>query len=431
MRVAVETHSRIERQPPDNLLAEIDITGHLVLRLVHERFPRTAVRRLVPRFASEPEVVHPDRQTVSPEQAHALVPRDARHVVPRIEAVVERTLPFGRMVSIVQPVPAPVIKETQGTGSAAVIVRQRNGSHTTRHPLVGIEQRVGDGTRIRRIEMRDIHIGPHVPVSRNLVSEFGITAVLLEPHVGTVAVRPVIRTAHDTRKPSTADTVGHLRLEGIIGAVTRPDMRPDTVLLHLARHDIDNAPHRIGTVQHGGRSAQHLHALGQKGLAGIRHGVTEQPHVLRMTVYQHEHTRRRDTLLCRSSDTAYRQLAGSAARHAVSHHAAAGSEQPRYLLRQYGQQRRFVGPLDGLPSDDRNGHRQMPYVRPVARSGHHHPFDCMGLPRCEGIPYRQGLLPRSHRRQQTQGTYQRNQSFHANHSEMRLSPRRTLRRGLL
>ena len=102
-------------------------------------------------------------------------------------------------------------------------------------------------------------------------------------------------------------------------------------------------------------------------------------------------------------------------------------EQPRYLLRQYGQQRRFVGPLDGLPSDDRNGHRQMPYVRPVARSGHHHPFDCMGLPRCEGIPYRQGLLPRSHRRQQTQGTYQRNQSFHANHSEMRLSPRRTLR----
>ena len=125
-----------------------------------------------------------------------------------------------------QPVPAPVIKETQGTGSAAVIVRQRNGSHATRHPLVGIEQRVGDGTRIRRIEMRDIHIGPHVPVSRNLVSEFGITAVLLEPHVGTVAVRPVIRTAHDTRKPSTADTVGHLRLEGIIGAVTRPDMRP-------------------------------------------------------------------------------------------------------------------------------------------------------------------------------------------------------------
>ena len=165
----------------------------------------------------------------------------------------------------------------------------------------------------------------------------------------------------------------------------------------------------------------------KRGMVFKRHGVTEQPHVLRMTVYQHEHTRRRDTLLCRSSDTAYRQLAGSAARHAVSHHAAAGSEQPRYLLRQYGQQRRFVGPLDGLPSDDRNGHRQMPYVRPVARSGHHHPFDCMGLPRCEGIPYRQGLLPRSHRRQQTQGTYQRNQSFHANHSEMRLSPRRTLR----
>jgi len=139
--------------------------------------------------------------------------------------------------------------------------------------------------------MSQIHVSPNIPRLRNLVSQFDITAILLELHILPVPVRTIIGTAHNTREPSFPDTIGNLRLQRVIRTVPRVSMCPDSILLHLPGNNINHSPHRVRTVQHGCRSPQHFYTFRQQRLVSIGDRVSHQPHVLRMSVNQHEHPR--------------------------------------------------------------------------------------------------------------------------------------------
>ena len=75
----------VEGQPAPDVLPEIDVAGHLVLRLVGDVGALALAVSpdvSVPRLASEAVVVRADGQPVAPEKPGALVPRYAHHVVP-------------------------------------------------------------------------------------------------------------------------------------------------------------------------------------------------------------------------------------------------------------------------------------------------------------------------------------------------------------
>ena len=96
--------------------------------------------------------------------------------------------------------------------------------------------------------MSQIHIGPNIPRIRNLVPEFGITAILLELHILSVAIRTIIRTTNNTCEPSLPDAIGNLRLQRVIRTVPHVCMCPDSILLHLPGYNIDHSPHRVRPV---------------------------------------------------------------------------------------------------------------------------------------------------------------------------------------
>lgn len=152
------------------------------------------------------------------------------------------------------------------------------------------------------------------------------------------------------------------------------------VLVHPARHDIDDATHGVRAVQHRSGAAHDFDPVGQHRLVGIGNGMPHQPHVLGMAVDQHQQTR------CgTSADTAQRHLPGSPARNAVPHDAASRNEQSRNLLGQRRQQRRLESLDDLLPSDDGNGHRQMPDVGFMPGSRDHDLPDRVGFPVTQAV----------------------------------------------
>lgn len=259
---------------------------------------------------------------------------------------------------------APVVEEAQGPGSPAVVVLHGERSHAACDALVGIGHRVGHRPGLRGVEVHHIDVGPHVPRLRNLIAQLGITAVLLESHVGAVPVGAVVRAADHRREPSLADAVRRFRLQCVIGAVADVGISLHALLAHPAGDDVHHAAHRVRTVEHRCRAAQHFDPFGHQRLVGIGDRVSHQPHVLRVPVDEHHQPPRA------SAQPAQGDASRGAVRHAVAHDPACGGEQPRNLLGQGRQQRRLQALFDLLPADHRHGHRQVADVRRIARPRH-------------------------------------------------------------
>ena len=317
-------------------------------------------------------------QAVAPEKRDALIPRYAQHPVAGVETVVQRL--FAGRVAVVDPMSSPVVEEAQGSGSPAVIVAQCERRHAAGNTLPVVQNGLRNGARIPGVEMREVHVGVEIPRLGNPVTQLGVTAVLLEAHVPAMPVGAVVRASHRTRKTSCPNLIRNLGFERIVGPVTGMEVGFHPVLVHPARHDIDDTTHGVRAVQHRSGAAHDLDPVGQHRRAGIGDRMPHQPHVLGMAVDQHQQTR------CgTSADTAQRHLPGSPARNAVPHDAASRNEQSRNLLGQRRQQRRLESLGDLLPSDDGNGHRQMPEVGFMPGSGDHDLPDRVGFPVTQAV----------------------------------------------
>ena len=311
-------------------------------------------------------------QAVAAEKRDALIPRYAQHPVAGVEAVVQRL--FAGRVSVVDSVPAPVVEETQGSGGLAVVVAQSERCHAAGDVLAVVENGRRDGARVLGIEMREVHVGVNVPPFRDPVTQLGVTAVLLESHVPAMAVGAVVRAGHRTGETSGPNLVRDLGFQRVVGAVTGMEVGFDPVFVYLARHDIDDAAHGVRAVQHRSGAAHDLDPVGQHRLIGVGDRMPHQPHVLGMPVDQHQQPRRGA-----SADAAQRHLPGGPARNAVSHDAASRDEQSRNPLGQRRQQRRPESLGDLLPSDDGDGHRQVPDVGFMPGSRDHDLSDRVGF----------------------------------------------------
>ena len=228
--------------------------------------------------------------------------------------------------------------------------------------------------------MCQVHIGASVPAAADLVADLGISAVLLETHVGAVAVRAVVRAGHDAREAAFADAVGCFGLQGVPRAVAHVQVGFHAFLALPAGDDVDHPAHGVRAVEHRRRSAHHLDPLGEHRLVGVGDRMAEQPHVLRMPVDQHEHLGRRP-----SADAAQADASGRAVRDAVTHHAASRDEQPRNLFREQRKHRCLLPADDFVAVHDRHRHRQVADVRGVARPRHHHRVDRDVLRRLPGL----------------------------------------------
>ena len=103
--------------------------------------------------------------------------------------------------------------------------------------------------------MCQVHVARQRPCSRKLVSQLGVAAVLFEAHVGAVAVGAVVGAGDDAREASLADTVRQLGLQRVVGAVGGLQVGADALLALLARDDVDDAAHGVGTVEYRGGAA--------------------------------------------------------------------------------------------------------------------------------------------------------------------------------
>lgn len=63
-------------------------------------------------------------------------------------------------------------------------------------------------------------------------------------------VGAVVRAGNDTVETPFSDAVGEFRLQCVVRAVTDLRIGLYAVFLHLTGHDIDDASHCIGAVQH-------------------------------------------------------------------------------------------------------------------------------------------------------------------------------------
>ena len=286
-RMVIDPHTRIERHPRADMLAEIQIARHLVYSLVNQRIrlPLTLTLDIdVSRPPAESEVVHPKGQAVATEHLHTLVRRHARHIVVGIETVGTGTRPRG--IAVVDIVMPEIIEAAHRTRGALVAVADRKRSHAARDRLVGILERLCDRARLRGIEMRHIDIGGKIPLRREIVAQLGIAAVLLERHVRTVAVGAVVRSTDHGGNAALVYSIGSLGLDRVVRPVACMEGGMDA-LLGLASNDIDHSAHGIRAVQHRGGATQDLHPLRHKGLVGVGDRMPHQPHILRVTIDQH------------------------------------------------------------------------------------------------------------------------------------------------
>ena len=214
--------------------------------------------------------------------------------------------------------------------------------------------------------MRDVHVGVEVPCARQVVAQLGVSAVLFEVHVGAMPVRAVVRAAGNACEASFLHAVGHFCLQGVVGTVPYVGMGLHSVFLHLAGNDIHNSSHCVRAVEHGGRASQHFHPFCHERLAGIGYRMSEQTHILRMSVYQHHQPSRT------SAHASQRDAPGRSVRYAEPHDSSCRGEQAGDLFAQYREQRRTVCTLNLFPSYHGNGHGQVADVCFVSRAGHYY-----------------------------------------------------------
>ena len=201
-----------------------------------------------------------------------------------------------------------------------------------------------------------------------------------------MAVAAVVRSRGDARKASRLHAVRSLGVQGIERAVTDVHIGVHGILPHLARHDVDDAAHRIRSVKHRGGAAHHLYPFGQHRLIGVGYGMPHETHVLRMAVDEHQHARRGRALRA-VAYAAHGHGPRRSRRDAVPHHASARHEQSRDLFRQRRQERGAFAVVDPLAVDYGYGHRQMPDVGLVAGARDYDFAYGMDFFVCEGVGF--------------------------------------------
>ena len=193
-RVPVVAHAGIEGEAPDPL-PQFGIAGHLVLPFVDDRRLAAVDHRTVPGLADDVLPVDTGRQPAAAPECQTLVERHPEQPVARVETLGLRL--FAGFVSVVDAVTAPVVVEFQRSGGMFVVILEGQRGHAARDARIVVEERRRDRSRIRGVEVGDVDVGRGVPVVRDLVAQFGESAVLFEAHVGAVAVRTVVRSGNN------------------------------------------------------------------------------------------------------------------------------------------------------------------------------------------------------------------------------------------
>lgn len=139
-----------------------------------------------------PEPVKAQSSAVTSEETGTLIEGNAHHIVIRKESLILRSFTGRRGIAIIDPMMAPVIEEANGTRGLLIMILHCQRRHATCNALVAVDQRRTCRSGIRGIEMGHVHVTPHIPVVSHLIAQFGISTVLLESHVRSMAVRAVV-----------------------------------------------------------------------------------------------------------------------------------------------------------------------------------------------------------------------------------------------
>ena len=141
-----------------------------------------------------------------------------------------------------------------------------------------------------------------------------------------MVVAAAILGSNRTGESTRAYLIGHFSLKRSPRTGTEIDIRANTVTMHAARNDIDDAPHRIAAIKHRGRATEYFHTLGHHRLIAVGYRMTIDSLILRMTVDENHQ------LSGTTADAAEIDAAGSAATDAIAHHTTGRGEKARHLL---------------------------------------------------------------------------------------------------
>ena len=174
----IEPYTGIERNPRGEILAEVDISGHFIYGLVGKLRALVAAHGLVPSLAAEMLKVHTQRNPVAGEERCRLIERQPAHLV--VMDVIGRAWRSARMVSVVDVVVPPIVEHAQGSRRLAVIVGERQGSHSAGYLHVVVDVRIGCLTWIGVFEIGYIYMATQCPCGREVVADFHESGCLFE-----------------------------------------------------------------------------------------------------------------------------------------------------------------------------------------------------------------------------------------------------------
>ncbi len=377
--VVVEAQTGVEGEALHEVLADGHVGGHLVLVLIADGAGLLArLATGVPGVAVDVLVVETEGEASLGPEAEALVGGEAREGVVAAEVVVGGGAHTVVVISVVDLVAPEVVVDAEGARGAAVAVGERGGGGTAVDPLAGLQQGTVGGAGIGGGVVGEVGVGRDLPLRTDVVAELDLTAVLVEAHVGTVVVGARALQRDDAPEASLAQTAGGVGLDGAVGAGAEVDVGPDAVAEHLAGDDVEDAAHGIGTVEHGGGTAQHLHALGEHGLVEVGGAVAEEALILGHAVDEHHEA------AAGTADAAQGDGAGGAVADAVAEDATAGDEEAGHLLREGGQDVLLLvlGERGVVHGGDRHGH--VAEVALLACAGDHHVGERVGQDDEEG-----------------------------------------------
>ena len=365
----VETEACVDSHPRSNVLTVVHVTRYLVPVTLAALFVgriENAARFLrgIISTAVDVLVVHAGCKTGTLKQTHALEQRDTREIVFRPEITVRGS--GGVATPVVYLVAAEVAVDIDSPVGLLIMVLHGGGHSCTRNPLAGSVDGSRCGAGVLGVEVRDVGIDVSVPVLVEVITQFQVTAILLEAHVGTVVVRAVVLRRHRGRELPAAHLVAYLRLDGTVTPRSCIDSGLYTVAVHAPRHNVDDTAHGVAAVKDGSRAAEYFHALSHQGLVTVGDGMAIDAVILRVTVDEYEKLPRA------ARDAPQVDAARSTGGHAIAHHGAARHHHARNLLHHGRHDGVLVILREFLPVDDVDGKRQVAHIGGTSRAGNHH-----------------------------------------------------------
>ncbi len=308
-------------------------------------------------------IVNTHRHPVALEELCTLIERDTQQCVLRAEIPLSGVRGISR--TVVNLMSSEVGIEADGTAGLVIMILDSRRHHAASDPLVGIVEWGRRAARLAGIEMRDIRIDIRIPVRMEVVTQFQVPPILLETHAGAVIVGAPILCCHRTGELAAAHLVRSLCLDSAVAASPQIDRRLHTILMHSTGHDIDDTPHGIRAIEHGGRTAQHLHPLGHQCLVTVGDRMPVDTVILRMTVDEYHQ------LTTAASDAPQVDAPCGTAGDPIAQHGTAGDEESGHLLHGGGQDTCLILFCECLTTDDRDRHRQIAHVGGVTGTRHH------------------------------------------------------------